>query len=52
VDDLNWLLSTIAQSTAALVAIIGGFVITRVITEQTERSNAFRIREVELDASS
>ena len=37
--DPNWFLSTIAQSTAALVAIVGGFLISRLISTVTEKSN-------------
>lgn len=47
--DPGWLLSTIAQSTAALVAILGGFVISRVIAEKQERDALVR-RWVELSA--
>jgi len=36
--DPNWFLSTIVQSTAALVAIIGGFLISRLISTVTEKS--------------
>ena len=35
--DPNWFLSTAAQSAAALVAIIGGFLVSRVITISSER---------------
>lgn len=37
--DPNWLLSTTAQSTAALVAIVGGFLISRVISFSSEKSS-------------
>ena len=33
----NWLLSTMAQSAAALVAIVGGFLVNRVVTLSSER---------------
>lgn len=36
--DPNWLLSTTAQATAALVAIIGGFLISRLISIVSEKS--------------
>lgn len=36
VDDPNWLLSTMAQSAAALVAIVGGLIVTRVISLRGE----------------
>ena len=36
--DPNWFLSTTAQSTAALVAIVGGFLISRLITTLSEKS--------------
>lgn len=37
--DPNWLLSTTAQSAAALVAIIGGFLVSRVITLASNRAH-------------
>ena len=33
----NWLLATMAQSAAALVAIVGGFLVNRVVTLSSER---------------
>ncbi len=36
----NWFLSTVAQSTAALIAIIGGFLISRLISLASRRSEA------------
>jgi hypothetical protein len=36
--DANWLLSTVAQSTAALVAIVGGFLVSRAISFSSERT--------------
>lgn len=50
--DPNWLLATCAQSAAALVAIIGGFLISRIITLSSERNGIItRLSEVknELD---
>lgn len=50
--DLNILISTIMTSTAALVAIIGGFLVSRIITLSGEKNSLEkRIREVneELD---
>ena len=45
--DPNWLLATMAQSAAALVAIIGGFLVSRVITLSTERRGLDRrVREM------
>ena len=35
--DPNWLLATMAQSAAALVAIVGGFLVSRVVTLASER---------------
>ena len=35
--DPNWLLATMAQSAAALVAIVGGFLVSRVVTLSSER---------------
>ena len=47
VTDPNWLLATMAQSAAALVAIIGGFLVSRVITLSTERRGLDRrLREI------
>lgn len=43
--DPNWLLSAVAQSTAALVAIIGGLIATRVINLRSERSGLTRRRD-------
>jgi cell division protein FtsB len=37
VADPQWLLSTIAQSTAALVAIVAGFLVSRVVSLASER---------------
>lgn len=34
--DWNWFFSSVAQSAAAIVAIFGGFVITKIINNQTE----------------
>jgi hypothetical protein len=47
--DGNWLLSTVAQSTAALVAIIGGFLVSRVVALSAEKSSHLRqISEIEV----
>jgi len=44
--DPNWLLATIAQSAAAMVAVIGGFLVSRVITLSAERRGLDRrVRE-------
>lgn len=46
--DPNWLYSTIAQSTAALVAIIGGFLVSRVVSlAGTREALQRRCRELE-----
>lgn len=45
--DPNWLLSTTAQSTAALVAIVGGFLLSRVLALAAER-NGLALREAQL----
>lgn len=48
--DLNGLISTITTSTAALVAIIGGFLISRVISLSSEQTGIKRkIREIDND---
>lgn len=47
--DPNWLYSTIAQSSAALVAIVGGFVLSRLLSLATER-NATEMRLAEVRA--
>lgn len=50
IRDPNWLYSTTAQSTAALVAIIGGFLVSRVISTATSREVLERhLREVQAD---
>ena len=46
--DPNWLLATMAQSAAAMVAVIGGFLVSRIITLSVERQNLDRrSRELE-----
>lgn len=40
--DPNWLFSTTAQSAAALVAIVGGFLVSRVLGLNTERERLLR----------
>lgn len=40
--DPNWLLATMAQSAAALVAIVGGFLVSRVVTLSSERQGLER----------
>src|SRR4051812_44540856 len=35
--DPNWLMSTTAQSAAAIVAIVGGFLVSRLITANSSR---------------
>jgi hypothetical protein len=40
--DPNWLLSTTAQSAAALVAIVGGFLVSRVVGLQSTRDGLLR----------
>lgn len=48
--DLNTLISTIVTSTAALVAIIGGFLVSRVISISSEQNGIKRkIREIDND---
>lgn len=50
--DSNLLISTVATSTAALIAIIGGFLVSRVITLASEREGQKQIlRDVFLDIS-
>ena len=45
--DPNWLYSTIAQSSAALVAIVGGFVLSRLLTLSAERNGSeMRLEEI------
>lgn len=52
-SDPNWVLSTTAQSTAALVAIAGGFVLSRVIALGSERSGLhLRLRQLETELAS
>lgn len=45
VDDPNWLLSTGAQSAAAIVAIVGGLLVSRVLFVAGERSALLRRRQ-------
>ena len=48
--DLNQLITTIVTATAALTAIIGGFLISRVITLSSEQSGIKRrLREINVD---
>ena len=48
--DLNLLIATVVTATAALIAIIGGFLISRVITLSSEQSGIRRrLREIKLD---
>ncbi len=48
--DLNQLITTIVTATAALTAIIGGFLISRVITLSSEQSGIRRrLREINID---
>ena len=39
ISDPNWLYSTIAQSSAAIVAIVGGFITARVLMLGSEKRN-------------
>jgi hypothetical protein len=51
--DLNGLISTIISSTAALVAIIGGFLVSRVISLSSEKNSIVRrLREINNDLKS
>lgn len=43
--DPNWLLSTSAQSAAAIVAIVGGFLVSRLVTLSAERNSLIRRRD-------
>src|SRR3954452_21681256 len=40
--DVNWLLSSLAQSTAALIAIVGGLLVSRYVSLHAEQSAAGR----------
>jgi hypothetical protein len=46
--DPNWLLSTTAQSAAAIVAIVGGFLVSRLVSLSSER-HGLRQRRDQLD---
>ncbi len=47
ITDPNWLLATMAQSAAAMVAVIGGLLVSRVITLSSERRGLDRrVREI------
>jgi len=51
--DLNGLISTIISSTAALVAIIGGFLVSRVISLSSEKNSIVRrLKEINNDLKS
>lgn len=41
-SDPNWLLSTLAQSTAAVVAIVGGFLVSRLVQLSSEKEGLRR----------
>ncbi|QNO38662.1 hypothetical protein H4J02_06635 [Protaetiibacter sp. SSC-01] len=41
-SDPNWLLSTLAQSTAAIVAIVGGFLVSRLVQLSSEKEGLRR----------
>lgn len=50
--DANWLLATLVQSSAALVAIVGGFLISRVVDLASRRDQlASQIRELSASIS-
>lgn len=55
--DVNWLLSALAQATAALIAIVGGLLVSRYVALHAEQQSASRRvqdltrREQEADAS-
>ncbi len=52
IPDPNWLLSTIVQSTAAFVAIVAGFVISRLLAISAERSSLqAKVRDTNLQLS-
>ncbi|HEY3409003.1 MAG TPA: hypothetical protein VGK53_12590 [Propionicimonas sp.] len=57
VADVNWLLSALAQATAALIAIVGGLLVSRYVTLHAEQQSAGRRvldlarREAEADSS-
>jgi len=46
VNDPNWLYSTIAQSSAAIVAIIGGFITATVLTISSEKRSLKRLWDI------
>jgi len=51
--DLNWLFSTIVQSAAALVAIVAGFIVSRLLALSAELSTIrSRLRDVDLQLKS
>src|SRR3990172_2934199 len=50
--DPNWLLSTVVQSAAAFVAIVAGFIISRLLALSSERGGfQARIRDVKLQVN-
>jgi len=42
IGDPNWLYSTIAQSSAAIVAIIGGFITATILTRRAEKTSLLK----------
>jgi hypothetical protein len=47
--DPNWLLSTVVQSTAAFIAIVAGFILSRLLALSAEKSGLeTRVRDIEL----
>lgn len=45
--DPNWLMSTIAQTTAAIVAIVGGFIVSRLISMSIEKESLLsRLKDI------
>lgn len=53
VTDPNWLFSTAAQSAAALVAIIAGFIVSRLLALSADRNSLkSRVNEIDLEIGS
>jgi hypothetical protein len=49
ITDPNWLLSTVVQSAAAFVAIVAGFIISRLLSLSAERSSLqAKVRDIKL----
>lgn len=49
-SDPNWFYSTLAQSTAALVGLAGGFMVSRILQQRTEIANDRSVAKGEFES--